>query len=114
MTRPLMWAVLLCIAAVVSINQSCPRAVCCRYAGTDVAVMTRWQEGSDPAAAFAAAYQREFGFVLERGVVVDDLRVRATGRAAKLPEVAVSAAQCRHICCECSAGTSAVLLFSGG
>jgi hypothetical protein len=57
-----------------------------------VAVMTRWQEGADPAAAFAAAYQREFGFVLERPVVVDDVRVRATGRAADLPDVAVSAA----------------------
>jgi 5-oxoprolinase (ATP-hydrolysing) len=54
--------------------------------------MTRWQEGADPAAAFAAAYQREFGFVLERPVVVDDVRVRATGRAADLPDVAVSEA----------------------
>jgi 5-oxoprolinase (ATP-hydrolysing) len=52
--------------------------------------MTRWQEGANPAAAFAAAYQREFGFVLERPVVVDDVRVRATGRAADLPQVAVS------------------------
>ncbi|WIA16218.1 hypothetical protein OEZ85_012930 [Tetradesmus obliquus] len=63
-----------------------------RYAGTDVAVMTRWQAGADPAAAFASAYQREFGFVLERPVVVDDVRVRATGRAAELPEVAVLSA----------------------
>lgn len=61
-----------------------------RYAGTDVAVMTAWVKGSDPAAAFAAAYQREFGFVLDRPVVVDDVRVRATGRAAELPKVQVS------------------------
>lgn len=61
----------------------------CRYAGTDVAVMTLWQTDSDPAAAFAAAYQREFGFVLDRPVVVDDIRVRATGRAADLPQVTV-------------------------
>jgi 5-oxoprolinase (ATP-hydrolysing) len=51
--------------------------------------MTSWQEGSDPAAAFAAAYQREFGFVLDRPVVVDDVRVRATGRAADLPHLQV-------------------------
>lgn len=61
----------------------------CRYSGTDVAVMTCWRTGSDPAAAFAAAYKREFGFVLERPVVVDDIRVRATGRAAALPHVSV-------------------------
>lgn len=60
-----------------------------RYSGTDVAVMTPWQTNSDPAAAFAAAYQREFGFVLDRPVVVDDIRVRATGRAADIPDVAV-------------------------
>jgi hypothetical protein len=54
--------------------------------------MTPWDPsaplaaGGDPAAAFAAAYQREFGFVLQRPVVVDDVRVRATGRSASLPE----------------------------
>jgi hypothetical protein len=53
--------------------------------------MTSWQEGCDPAAAFAAAYQREFGFVLDRPVLVDDVRVRATGRAADLPELQVRA-----------------------
>eukprot|EP00775_Hariotina_reticulata_P006718 gene6718-6939_t len=58
-----------------------------RYAGTDVAVMTSWQPGLDPGAAFAAAYEREFGFVLQRPVVVDDLRVRATGRSIILPTV---------------------------
>lgn len=60
-----------------------------RYAGTDVAVMTAWQEGGDPAAAFASAYEREFGFVLDRPVFVDDVRVRATGRTADLPELKV-------------------------
>ena len=31
-------------------------------------------------------YQREFGFVLEdRAILVDDTRVRATGRAVDLP-----------------------------
>jgi hypothetical protein len=55
--------------------------------------MTSWQEGFDPSAAFAAAYQREFGFVLDRPVVVDDVRVRATGRAADLPSIQVGALQ---------------------
>lgn len=31
--------------------------------------------------AFESAYQREFGFVLEeRKIIVDDVRIRATGR----------------------------------
>ena len=34
-----------------------------------------------------AQYQREFGFVLEdRVIIVDDTRVRATGRAVDLPQ----------------------------
>ncbi|KXZ56217.1 hypothetical protein GPECTOR_1g189 [Gonium pectorale] len=72
-----------------------------RYAGTDVAVMTQEPQpaaagaagggGGGPAAygdAFAAAYRREFGFVLDRAVWVDDVRVRAVGRARPLPEEA--------------------------
>jgi hypothetical protein len=53
--------------------------------------MTQWDpaSGSDPAAAFAAAYRREFGFVLDRPVVVDDARARATGRCAALPDAKV-------------------------
>jgi len=78
-----------------------------RYAGTDVAVMTRWGGArdpfalsaaddekdagggdGDPTAAFEAAYRHEFGFALEdREVLVDDCRVRACGRAAPLPPV---------------------------
>lgn len=60
-----------------------------RYQGTDVAVMTPWDPSEapgGPAAAFAATYRREFGFTLARPVAVDDARVRATGRAAALPE----------------------------
>jgi 5-oxoprolinase (ATP-hydrolysing) len=84
-----------------------------RYAGTDVAVMTKWgaardplavgsaeggggggggganpeNDDGDPTAAFEAAYRREFGFALDREVLVDDCRVRACGRAAPLPPV---------------------------
>lgn len=56
-----------------------------RYAGTDVAVMTPRPVSGDYGAAFASAYAREFGFTLQRPVAVDDLRVRATGRATPLP-----------------------------
>ncbi len=68
-----------------------------RYHGTDVAVMTpeppagagAGEGGGGPAAygeAFEAAYRREFGFVLQRDVWVDDVRVRAVGRARPLPD----------------------------
>lgn len=66
-----------------------------RYHGTDVAVMTaeppagEGADGGGPVAygeAFAAAYRREFGFVLQRDVWVDDVRVRAVGRARPLPD----------------------------
>ena len=58
-----------------------------RYDGTDVAIMT--EQASNGAhdgsrswtQAFTAAYQREFGFLLEgRRIVVDDLRLRAEGK----------------------------------
>ncbi|KAL3135323.1 hypothetical protein ABBQ32_007517 [Trebouxia sp. C0010 RCD-2024] len=59
-----------------------------RYDGTDVPVMTLCTEGGDYAQAFEETYKREFGFVLEqRSIIVDDLRVRATGKAVPLPEV---------------------------
>ncbi|DBA91131.1 hypothetical protein WJX77_000744 [Trebouxia sp. C0004] len=58
-----------------------------RYDGTDVPVMTQCAEGDDYAKAFEETYKREFGFVLEqRSIIVDDLRVRATGKAVALPE----------------------------
>ena len=56
-----------------------------RYEGTDVAVMTACPADGDYAAAFEKAYRREFGFVLdERAILVDDVRVRSTGRAIEL------------------------------
>ncbi len=37
--------------------------------------------------AFEETYKREFGFVLEqRSIIVDDLRVRATGKVTLLPD----------------------------
>lgn len=59
-----------------------------RYDGTDVPVMTPFADGkADPAKAFEEHYKREFGFVLEeRDIIVDDVRVRATGRSVELPK----------------------------
>ncbi|KAG2440875.1 hypothetical protein HXX76_003729 [Chlamydomonas incerta] len=81
-----------------------------RYHGTDVAVMTAEPAGSSSGSssgissgssssgsgsssygeAFAAAYRREFGFVLDREVWIDDVRVRAVGRARPLPDDAAA------------------------
>jgi 5-oxoprolinase (ATP-hydrolysing) len=47
--------------------------------------MTPWLPTTPPADAFAAAYQREYGFNLNRPIIVDDIRVRAAGRATPLP-----------------------------
>lgn len=59
-----------------------------RYDGTDVPVMTKAPPDGDYASAFEAAYKREFGFVLTgRSIVVDDLRVRATGQGIDLDEL---------------------------
>ena len=56
-----------------------------RYQGTDTALMIREPEDGDFAAAFEAAYFREFGFRLPgRDILVDDLRVRSVGKAAGL------------------------------
>lgn len=79
---------------------SCQRYLNLRYEGTDVPVMTACNNGggygdtsafdasknTSYASAFEAAYRREFGFILEdRAILVDDIRVRATGRAIELP-----------------------------
>ncbi|KAM3577612.1 hypothetical protein VYU27_000488 [Nannochloropsis oceanica] len=59
-----------------------------RFAGTDCALMTTAACGSsggddgDYGAAFEANYQREFGFKLTgRDIMVDDVRIRATGHS---------------------------------
>nr|KAF6395886.1 5-oxoprolinase, ATP-hydrolyzing [Molossus molossus] len=62
-----------------------------RYQGTDCALMVsahqhpataRSPRAGDFGAAFVERYMREFGFVIpERPVVVDDVRVRGTGRS---------------------------------
>lgn len=61
-----------------------------RYDGTDVAIMTEQAGEGGPghvgsrswSQSFTDTYQREFGFLLEgRRIIVDDLRVRAEGKA---------------------------------
>lgn len=89
-----------------------------RYDGTDVAIMTKLPttaaaapdeaRASSHAAgascsyrgAFEASYRREFGFVLGRGIWVDDVRVRATGRSRPLMEratIAQDPGECTHL-----------------
>ena len=77
-------------------NVTLTRFLNVRYEGTDVPVMVAVRGGDADAttttaalnppsilAAFKTAYRREFGFVLEaRGLVVDDVRVRAVGGRA--------------------------------
>lgn len=53
-----------------------------RYQGTDTALMVPRPEDGDWAGAFTAMYKRDFGFTLDRPLLVDDLRVRATARLA--------------------------------
>jgi 5-oxoprolinase (ATP-hydrolysing) len=79
---------------------SCERYLNLRYQGTDVAIMTPCpaaQEDAsvapgDYAAAFVARYKREFGFSLDRPLIVDDLRVRATAAGANSPDESADAA----------------------
>ncbi|RKO87012.1 5-oxoprolinase-like protein, partial [Blyttiomyces helicus] len=59
-----------------------------RYQGTDTAIMTLASPTGIPSAAdfssrFAVAHHQEFGFTLpDRDIIVDDIRVRATGHTA--------------------------------
>ncbi len=58
-----------------------------RYKGSDTALMVlESAEGYE--AGFLAAHTREFGFVLEADILVDDIRVRAIGSGAQLGGVA--------------------------
>lgn len=55
----------------------------CRYAGTDTAAMTCLSSDKDTYRdVFVANYRREYGFELQgRAILVDDLRVRGTGKS---------------------------------
>lgn len=51
-----------------------------RYRGTDVAMMIL-QASTSFSESFRNRYTKEFGFVLDREVLIDDMRVRACGKA---------------------------------
>ena len=56
----------------------------CRYQGTDTVIMTSLDENSELGYEdiFKRNYRREYGFeLLGRSILVDDLRVRATGKS---------------------------------
>ena len=64
-----------------------------RYHGTDTALMIPEPADGEFEAAFKATYRREFGFDLtDRDIHVDDLRVRAQGRATGLRKVPIDTA----------------------
>ncbi len=64
-----------------------------RYEGTDTAMMIARPSDDDFGMAFRQAYRREFGFDLEgREILVDDIRVRARGKAGTLRKLEIDPA----------------------
>ena len=55
-----------------------------RYQGTDTNLMIREPEDGNYAQSFRQTYLREFGFELEREILVDDLRVRVVSPSPSL------------------------------
>jgi 5-oxoprolinase (ATP-hydrolysing) len=65
-----------------------------RYVGTDTAIMIARPDDGDYAGRLSRQYRREFGFDLtDRAIMVDDIRVRASGRTAGLRRIAIPAAE---------------------
>jgi 5-oxoprolinase (ATP-hydrolysing) len=65
-----------------------------RYVGTDTAIMIARPDDGDYAGRLSRHYRREFGFDLtDRAIMVDDIRVRASGRTAGLRRIAIPAAE---------------------
>ena len=59
-----------------------------RYQGTDTAMMMARPEDNDFAAGLRRSYRKEFGFDLSyRKIIVDDIRVRAVGKASGLGSI---------------------------
>ena len=54
-----------------------------RYTGTDTALMIQSQENKDfdYFEEFRQHYKREFGFTMERNIIIDDIRVRGIGKS---------------------------------
>ncbi len=64
-----------------------------RYRGTDTTLMIPEPEDGDYAQAFRTVYRREYGFELNRDILVDDLRVRAIAPSSGLKRFAIPSAQ---------------------
>ncbi len=65
----------------------CTNYVNLRYQGTDTAIMVPEPDDGDYAGAFRTTYNREFGFdLVDRDILVDDLRVRAIGQTSTLSQ----------------------------
>ncbi len=61
-----------------------------RYQGTDTSLMLREPADMDYSQAFKSRYLREFGFdLVDRDILVDDIRVRAIGKPSYLDRIAV-------------------------
>ncbi|BEJ08308.1 hypothetical protein CcaverHIS641_0503930 [Cutaneotrichosporon cavernicola] len=59
----------------------CERYLNCRYHGSSTQLMIELPEDGDIQRRFVDEHRREFGFNLERDILVDDVRVRAIGRS---------------------------------
>lgn len=60
---------------------ACERYLNCRYSGSSTQLMIEVPEDGDVERSFVEEHRREFGFNLERDILVDDLRVRAVGKS---------------------------------
>nr|XP_019046779.1 5-oxoprolinase [Kwoniella bestiolae CBS 10118]OCF25709.1 5-oxoprolinase [Kwoniella bestiolae CBS 10118] len=58
-----------------------------RFDGSDTALMIPEPKDGDFETAFLQAYKREFGFVLETPIIVDDSKVKGTGKAFSFDEI---------------------------
>ncbi len=62
-----------------------------RYRGTDTALMIPRPADDDYLDAFRRTYRREFGFdLIDRDVLIDDIRVRARGKTAGLNRIPIA------------------------
>ncbi|KAI5479281.1 5-oxoprolinase (ATP-hydrolyzing) [Pseudohyphozyma bogoriensis] len=59
-----------------------------RYQGSDTALMILEDAKGEFLEGFRESHRREFSFILDKPIIIDDIRVRATGSGAKLGGVA--------------------------
>lgn len=59
----------------------CERYLNCRYSGSSTQLMIEVPDDGNIERSFVDEHRREFGFNLDRDILVDDLRVRAVGKS---------------------------------